>query len=381
MVQGNTAFEIHQKNNALALDKADRNIIAAIGRRLHSVGLFELLAAYGNEKERTSAIQFDVPLLPPKLQSAVELFVLGHSVDLSRVRPWLSNDAIDILGELGVVCINDEEISCSNLLLTHHYGALLFREKPSVAAKLYYGNDSLALGRLLQWSRGKVLDLCAGVGAQTLLCARSARSVIAVDIEPAVRSVFNINLALNGLDGRAELRIGNLFEPVDGEQFDHICCNPPLVPVPKNVPFPSTGDGGTDGLSVVRRVLAGLPQLLKKGGRCHIVGMLLGDGNGPYTQDIRELAVAGNLDVLMILPRREPVCDHSLLLNALVQTSLLFESSDPASLIDRYVEHFRSECATYVYFYLMRAQRANTPGSSGVFLTSHFLRGVDFWTV
>ena len=65
----------------------------------------------------------------------------------------------------------------------------------------------------------RVLDLCAGVGAQSLACARTAAAVTAVDIEPLAEPVFRVNAAMNGLDCKVEFLAGDLYGPVAGRRF------------------------------------------------------------------------------------------------------------------------------------------------------------------
>lgn len=75
-----------------------------------------------------------------------------------------------------------------------------------------------------------VLDLGTGSGALAIAAARTAGRVVALDInEEAVRCA-RINLLLNRVDDRVEVRRGDLFEPVAGMRFDRVLCNPPYYP-------------------------------------------------------------------------------------------------------------------------------------------------------
>ena len=73
-----------------------------------------------------------------------------------------------------------------------------------------------------------VLDLGTGSGVLAVAAARSARSVVAVDIDPAAVRCARINALLNGVEDRVEVREGDLFDPVAGERFDVVLCNPPF---------------------------------------------------------------------------------------------------------------------------------------------------------
>ena len=73
-----------------------------------------------------------------------------------------------------------------------------------------------------------VLDLGTGSGVLAVAAARTARSVVAVDLNPAAVRCARINALLNGVEDRVEVREGDLFAPVAGERFDVVLCNPPF---------------------------------------------------------------------------------------------------------------------------------------------------------
>jgi HemK-related putative methylase len=75
----------------------------------------------------------------------------------------------------------------------------------------------------------EVLDLGTGSGVCALFAARHARRVVAVDINPAAVRCAQLNAVLNSLERRIEVRGGDLFAPVKGEQFDLVLFNPPFV--------------------------------------------------------------------------------------------------------------------------------------------------------
>lgn len=122
----------------------------------------------------------------------------------------------------------------------------------------------------------RFLDLCAGSGA--IGCAMLSRlpqaQVSFGEIDPSHEATIEKNIRENNLDGsRATIKIGDLFEPFGDEQFDVIAANPPYVPSSRELP-PSVGKyephialfAGDDGLGLIRRIAADLPQRLKKGG-------------------------------------------------------------------------------------------------------------------
>lgn len=75
----------------------------------------------------------------------------------------------------------------------------------------------------------RVLDLGTGSGIVAIAAARGgAGHVVATDINPAAVRCAAGNVRRYGLEVRVQIRQGDLFEPVRGEQFDLIVSNPPF---------------------------------------------------------------------------------------------------------------------------------------------------------
>lgn len=77
------------------------------------------------------------------------------------------------------------------------------------------------------------LDLGTGCGVVALHLSLRGR-VIATDISERALRFARANARLNGLGDLIEFRQGDLFAPVDGEQFDLILSNPPFVIAPRS---------------------------------------------------------------------------------------------------------------------------------------------------
>ena len=120
----------------------------------------------------------------------------------------------------------------------------------------------------------EVLDLCTGSGAIAVSVARlqPGLRVTATDISSDALSVASRNAHLN--DVYVRLLQGDLFEPVAGERFDAILCNPPYLTAddmvhlqievarePRMALF-----GGEDGLMFYRRLAHEVYRHLKPGG-------------------------------------------------------------------------------------------------------------------
>lgn len=239
--------------------------------------------------------------------------------------------------------------------LVSHLGLFLFCHTLSASAKLYYGNDSLALSRLLLPVEGRALDLCTGAGTQALVCAQTAAFVTAVDIEPLAESVFWINAELNGLGDKVEFLVGDLLDPVAGRQFDRICCNPPFMPVPPGVLYPRFADGGPDGLAIVRRLLAGLPHALAPDGLCQVVGAVLGNSDGPDLSALEGMAAGAQLKLELSSPTCEELDDA--MLSSCAATALACEGAGDVKQAFR--DHWASLGATRIYYFILSATHAH----------------------
>ncbi len=122
----------------------------------------------------------------------------------------------------------------------------------------------------------RVLDMGTGSGVGAIVAARRGFRSVGVDINPAAARCARINALLNGVEDRVEIRHGDLFDPVQGEQFDLVLFNPPFF---RGVPG-SALDAAWRATDVVERFAAGLPAALAPGGRALLVLSTEGDAGG-----------------------------------------------------------------------------------------------------
>ena len=241
--------------------------------------------------------------------------------------------------------------------LVSHLGLWLFCESVSSSAKFYYGNDSVELSRVLEGATGSVLDLCSGVGTQALVCARTAERVTAVEIEPLAAKLFWVNAAMNELADKVELINGDLLDPIVGRKFDVISCNPPFMPVATGVQYPRFADGGADGLDIVRRLMAGLPEALAPGGRCEVIGAVLGNHAGPDLTAFHKMAADSSLALTVDCRTCEELEGKTM--KQLVATALGGGAEENTEQAFR--GHFASLQATHLYCFLLHAVSSRRP--------------------
>lgn len=110
----------------------------------------------------------------------------------------------------------------------------------------------------------EVLDLGTGSGVLAIFASKlGAKRVVATDVSGRALRTAEENLRLNRVEN-VELRLGNLYEPVEGERFHMIISNPPMTPSPRALPAFTWG--GPDGRKVLDKVLMGAPGHLEEGG-------------------------------------------------------------------------------------------------------------------
>jgi len=101
-----------------------------------------------------------------------------------------------------------------------------------------------------------ILDLGCGYGAIGIVAARLSEGghVIMTDVNERAVALARKNVAANRI-ANAEVRHGDLYEPVREMAFDHIVCNPPI----------------RAGRAVVDRIVSEAPMHLLDGGKLWLV--------------------------------------------------------------------------------------------------------------
>lgn len=196
--------------------------------------------------------------------AAVRLFLLGAEV------PTAEAEAFVDFGEL--LEASGDGVRAKVKLVPH--GDLLLasdRDDDAADANWVAGihPPSVTLAKLtVRRPVTRALDTGTGNGIQALLASRHAEAVIATDVNPRALAFARLNAALNQVEN-IELREGSFFEPVEGERFDLLTCNPPYVISPESR-F-AFRDSGLPGDTVSRVVVERAPELLDEGGFAHIL--------------------------------------------------------------------------------------------------------------
>ncbi|MCL4185066.1 MAG: 50S ribosomal protein L3 N(5)-glutamine methyltransferase [Burkholderiaceae bacterium] len=121
-----------------------------------------------------------------------------------------------------------------------------------------------------------ILDLCTGGASLAIVAATrfADAQVVGADLSADALALAAENRARHGLQQRLELLHGDLFAPLRERRFDLILCNPPYVNDASMRALPPEFRaeprialaGGSDGMDVVRRLLAEAPAHLTRDG-------------------------------------------------------------------------------------------------------------------
>jgi SAM-dependent methyltransferase len=141
------------------------------------------------------------------------------------------------------------------------------------------------------------LDVGSGCGLQAIEAARHSPRVVAVDLNPRALEFTRFNALLNGLEN-VECREGSLFEPVEGERFDLVVCNPPYVVSPETEYV--FRDGGLPGDSFCEALVRRLPQFLAEGGLAVALVSWVHGAEEDWSAPLRRWVDANGCDALLI---------------------------------------------------------------------------------
>ena len=219
--------------------------------------------------------------------------VFGHGTDNARDEAYrLLTDAASEEGEADEPNALLERRIAERLPLPYltrraWFGGLRFDVEPGVMIPRSPIAEVLAT-RIQPWltrEPRRILDLCCGCGAIGILAALTfpAATVDLADIDARALACARRNAMHHGVADRVRGVQSDVFAGLGQRRYDAILCNPPYVPTaeldaapPEFQHEPRLGlHGGSDGLDLWRRIMAGLDAHLAPD------GVLVGEvGNG-----------------------------------------------------------------------------------------------------
>jgi len=121
-----------------------------------------------------------------------------------------------------------------------------------------------------------VLDLCTGSGCIGIACAHAFPEALVdlADLSPEALEVAQRNTERHGVADRVHVVQSDVCAGLDGKRYDLIVSNPPYVSEAEMATLPPEYHreprlglaAGEDGMKVVARILAGVPEHLNEGG-------------------------------------------------------------------------------------------------------------------
>ena len=174
------------------------------------------------------------------MNTLVRLFLLGVPVSEDAAKAALGALGVEGFAEAGLVtCHARGIVACLRLTPIAMCGTELVvaHDPPGPSAGpdrvLGVGPTAEALAALtIRLPSRRGLDLGCGGGVQALLLAGHVDEVVASDVSGRATRYCAFNGALNGVSN-LECRLGDRYEPVEGDQFDIIVSNPPFIISPE----------------------------------------------------------------------------------------------------------------------------------------------------
>jgi len=298
---------------AATLSEMDRQspglaVAAALGRQLRTLGYDE---AHVRARLRGRLIQRTTPAVVAVAQRRAGSDALGSAIGFWHLGVAAGQNSIEEF--LGDVPIADLETIG---LVERHGDAWVASVAISPFEHLLVANDAddgtamtadhvLGVGAATRTlasltppgSVERALDIGTGGGVQALLARSHAQEVVATDLAERAVWMAGLSAALSGIDG-IDIRLGDRLEPVAGETFDLIVCNPPFVISPdRDLTFRDSGSPA-DGISreLVRDVV---PLLRPDGTACILVNWIVRSGSS-VTDVPREWVADLGCDALVL---------------------------------------------------------------------------------
>ncbi|HMP02615.1 MAG TPA: methyltransferase [Gemmatales bacterium] len=229
------------------------------------------------------------------------LFRLEQPLPTARVAAVFAPLSLDSLAALGLLRQRDAEHFEASLYISESNGLWSLSDLPSTKSDPLHVLGLTATGEKVDVLTPRrpcrrTLDVGTGNGYLALLASRHSEQVVATDINSRALALAEFNARLNGIRN-VDFRHGSWFEPVAGERFDLICCNPPFIISPgiksifRDAGFPADG--------LMQMLAAEFARHLSDGGLGVFIGNWLVEEDDVARRPQRWLADA-NVDALIL---------------------------------------------------------------------------------
>jgi MoaA/NifB/PqqE/SkfB family radical SAM enzyme/SAM-dependent methyltransferase len=239
----------------------------------------------------------------PDVFDLFALFSLERPSAVGRLEAILGREKVRDLISCGFVHQVDGSIHPRIRIYLQGGEQVFLHDAPSCglpfSQRAYMARDSIRFADFLDRDLGgrrfeRGLDLGTGCGIQAHALARRCDSVVAIEGNERSLAYARANAMLNGV-ASIDFRLGDFMRPdfvrneptsCRGETFDLVVSNPPFLYLPRPLPggHDPASDGGMGGITIPRRILARLPDLLRPGGEARILTSLPGWPDRPILE-------------------------------------------------------------------------------------------------
>jgi methylase of polypeptide subunit release factors len=246
--------------------------VRALAGRTDPLAVLTLLWVLQQPVHRTALDRALSGLVEPLILAGILRESAGEVTALLDIRPYASDD-----GASGWV-VSD---------LSPNLDTMIAPMRPDFV--LGVSTASATLAQLtIRRPAARALDLGTGCGVQSLHLAQHVDTVIATDLNPRAIQLARLTAKINSI--QLDLRQGDLFDPVAGEEFDLIVTNPPYVMSPASADHErlTYREGDRPGDSLVQHVLRKGAAQLTGGGVLQVLANWAHLGGGDWSERIRD---------------------------------------------------------------------------------------------
>jgi methylase of polypeptide subunit release factors len=269
-----------RKHTGLLSGDAARRVSADL--RTASYTAATLTDAIGERALRAAAAGRDDDLraalddVPTPLAVATRLLLLGDDVDLDAAARVLDLESAAPLLDQGATTVRCRYDVAPHADESHEWYVVSDRTDAGGRPRrpdhvLGVGGASTTLAQLtVRRPATRGLDIGTGCGVQALHLSTHCGAVTATDVLPRAMELAATSFALS--DVEVDLRDGDLTDPVAGQEFDVVVCNPPFVVGPVGrFAYRDAAWSGEDGDGLSRRAVRAAAAVLADGGTAHLL--------------------------------------------------------------------------------------------------------------
>ena len=154
----------------------------------------------------------------------------------------------------------------------------------------------------------RALDMGTGEGIQAILASHHCQEVVATDVNPRALAFARFNLVWNGVE-QVELRSGDRYAPVEGEQFDLVVSNPPYWITPAMSALFWDSGLPTDTMSAT--AVSGAAEHLAPGGWAFLTCQWATEDNERWQDRVKSWLAGSGCDAWAVQRRAADPVDHA----------------------------------------------------------------------